>query len=66
MLEIFLDKKVKKFIEVLPLKHQKQLKNKILALRINSLPQDSKKLLDYQLYRCDSGEYRIIYGFCLV
>ncbi|WP_412708331.1 type II toxin-antitoxin system RelE family toxin [Candidatus Rickettsia kedanie] len=50
-----------KILDRYPEKHQRQIKNKILAL-IN--PNDSKLLVGYHdFYRCDIGEYRIIYRF---
>lgn len=54
--------KAKKFIQSLPPKHQRQVKNHILALQDNPMPHDAKKLLGYENYtRTDIGEYRIIY-----
>ncbi len=62
MLEIDLKPRAKRFIESLPPKHQRQVKNSVLALLENPKPQDSKKLLGYEHYlRIDIGEYRIIY-----
>ncbi len=56
--------KAKKFIETLPPKHKKQVKNYILSLQNNPIPQDAKKLLGYENYtRVDTGEYRIIYRY---
>ena len=53
-----------KLIKTLPSKHNKQIKNYILSLRDNPLPQDSKKLIGYEQYtRVDVGEYRIIYRY---
>lgn len=54
--------KAKKFITLLPPKHQRQIKDRILALQDNPMPHDSKKLLGYENYmRIDVGEYRVIY-----
>lgn len=54
--------KAKKFIEQLPLKHQRQIKNYILALQNNPQPHDARPLIGYAPYlRTDVGEYRIIY-----
>ena len=64
MRQLDLKLKVKKFIESLPNKHQRQVKNAILALQENPLPHDSKKLIGYEPYRrVDIGEYRIIYRY---
>lgn len=52
------------FISKLPAKQFKQIYVKILSLKKNPLPHDSKKLKGYDdLYRTDIGEYRIIYSF---
>ena len=62
MLEIQLKSRVKKFIKSLPPKHQRQLKDSILALLDTPIPHDAKKLKGYEDYiRIDTGEYRIIY-----
>jgi len=64
MPKIDLKPKAKKFIESLPPKHQRQVKNHILSLADNPKPQDVKKLLGYENYlRTDIGEYRIIYRY---
>ncbi|MFT3741249.1 MAG: type II toxin-antitoxin system RelE/ParE family toxin [Gammaproteobacteria bacterium] len=64
MIKIDLKLKVKKFINSLPPKHQRQIKNSILSLLDNPHPQDAKKLLGYENYtRADVGEYRIIYRY---
>jgi len=63
MLEINLTKRAAKFLKKVYPKHGKQIVVKILALRSDPRPQDSKSLKggssDFQ--RVDSGEYRIIY-----
>jgi len=62
MYEIILDKRVIKFIQAVPPKHQKQLKKCILSFQEEPRPHDSKTLKDYEPYRrCDCGEYRIVY-----
>lgn len=62
MTKIDLKPKAKKFIETLPPKHKKQVKNCILSLQNNTRPHDAKKLIGYENYmRVDIGEYRIIY-----
>lgn len=64
MAALDLKPKAKKFITILPPKHQRQIKDRILALQNNPMPHDSKKLLGYQNYtRVDVGEYRIIYRY---
>ena len=62
MYQIMFDKKVIKFIQTLPIKHQRQLKTYILNLQEEPRPHDSKFLKDYEPYRrSDCGEYRIVY-----
>lgn len=64
MVELKITPKAKKFIKTLPPKHQRQVKNHILALQSNPTPHDAKKLLGYENYtRTDIGEYRIIYRY---
>ena len=64
MTQIALKPKAKKFIESLPPKHKRQVKDHILSLQDNPYPQDSKKLQGYENYnRVDIGEYRIIYRY---
>jgi len=56
--------RAKKFILTLPPKHKRQVKDSILALQNNPMPQDAKKLQGYEDYiRVDIGEYRIIYKY---
>lgn len=62
MYEIILDRKVIKFIQTLPQKHQRQIKTYILNLQEEPKPHDSQILKDYEPYRRgDCGEYRIVY-----
>jgi mRNA interferase RelE/StbE len=64
MINIAIKPKVKKFIKLLPLKHQRQVKNRILKLQENPTPHDAKYLIGYNPYlRIDVGEYRVIYKF---
>ncbi len=64
MIALDLKPKAKKFIKTLPPKHSKQVKDAILSLQDNPLPNDSKKLVGYEHYmRIDIGEYRIIYRY---
>ncbi|MBC6476299.1 MAG: type II toxin-antitoxin system RelE/ParE family toxin [Hormoscilla sp. GM102CHS1] len=58
-LEIVLD-----FLQGLQPKIVAQIAKKILALNMDPLPADSKKLAGYSdLYRVSIGEYRIVYRF---
>lgn len=71
MLNIDLKPKAKKFIDSLPPKHKRQIKDSILSLQDNPMPHDAKKLISYENYiRVDIGEYRIIYRYekeeCLI
>ncbi len=62
MYSIFLEKRVIKYIEACPVKHQAQIKQKITSLRDDPKPNDSKALKGgFPYLRVDSGEYRIIY-----
>lgn len=64
MIALDLQPKAKKFINFLPPKHKRQIKDRILSLQNDPTPNDSKKLLGYENYiRVDSGEYRIIYRY---
>lgn len=64
MPRIDLKPKAKKFIETLPPKHKRQVKDSILSLQDTPLPHDAKKLQGYDDYlRIDMGEYRVIYRF---
>lgn len=64
MAKIDLKPKAKKFIESLPPKHKRQVKDNILSLQDNPHPHDLKKLQGYENYnRVDIGEYRIIYRY---
>ena len=62
MLKISFTKNALKFLQQVPTKHGRQIAVTLESLRVNSLPQDSKKLKgtsDY--YRVDIDEYRVIY-----
>ena len=62
MYDIYLEKRVTKYILCCPIKHQNQLRIKILSLKEEPYPNDHKQLKGYRSYlRVDSGEYRIIY-----
>ena len=64
MATIDLKPRAMKFIKGLPPKHKRQVKDHILLLEKNPLPQDSKALKGYEHYvRTDIGEYRIIYRY---
>lgn len=52
------------FLKGLQPKIAAQLAKKVLALNVDPLPPDSKALKGYSdLFRVDSGEYRIIYRY---
>lgn len=56
--------RAKKYIQSLPPKHKRQVKDSILALESEPMPHDVKKLIGYEDYiRIDIGEYRIIYRY---
>lgn len=62
MYEVILDKRAIKAIGKFPLKHQSQIKKRILGFQKEPIPHDSESLKGYEPYRrCDCGEYRIIY-----
>lgn len=64
MTTLDLKPKAKKFVTILPPKHKRQIKDRILALQNDPIPHDAKKLHGYQNYiRIDVGEYRIIYRY---
>ena len=52
------------FLKGLQPKIAAQIAKKVLALNVEPIPTDSQKLKGYlDLYRIDSGEYRIVYRF---
>lgn len=54
------------FLKGLQPKIAAQLAKKVLALNIDPLPPDSKELKGYSdLFRVDSGEYRIVYRYLI-
>ncbi len=63
MLKINIARRVEKFLEQLTPKHGRQLAAKILQLRGEPYPSDSKELKSHSLpwRRATVGEYRIIY-----
>ena len=70
MLTVDLGRSALRFLKTVPTKHGKQIGLKIIALRRDPEPSDSRvlkgKLASYR--RADIGEYRIIYfvdGDCL-
>ena len=64
MIEIQVKPKVIKFLQTLPPKHKRQIKDHILSLQKNPIPHDAKKLVGYENYlRIDIGEYRVIYRY---
>lgn len=67
MLEIDFLKPANKFLKRLPIKHKKQVIQKVLELATNSTPNDSSTMKGFPgYYRVDIGEYRIIYQFSTV
>lgn len=66
MLKIQLSKRSQTFLIKIPQKHSKQIAKKILQLQLEPMQNDAKKLQgQHQVFRVDSGEYRIIYSFNL-
>ncbi len=64
MIQLDIKTRAVKFIRSLPPKHQRQIKEYLLALQQNPKPHDSKLLIGYTPYRRgDVGEYRIIYSY---
>ena len=63
MLKLDLTRPAKKFLKSLPPKQVKQVARKIIGLRENPLPHDSKQLKGkHSRYRrADIGEYRVVY-----
>lgn len=62
MLKVEISKRAEKFIRKLQVKQARQIIAKILELRLNPEPQDSKQLKGFENYRrADVGEYRIVY-----
>ncbi|MDP3965878.1 MAG: type II toxin-antitoxin system RelE/ParE family toxin [bacterium] len=62
MLLLHLESRAKRFLNKLLPKHFDQVDRKIVALRENPFPQDTKRLKGMDWYRVDVGEYRIIYN----
>lgn len=63
MREIKLTKQAQKFITHLPPKQKRQIASRVLLLAQDVQPVDSKKLIGYDYFRVDCGEYRIIYQY---
>ena len=61
MLKINISKQIEKFLQKLPSKQAKQIAKKIMALRLDPFPNDSKKIKNTDYLRVDIGEYRLIY-----
>jgi mRNA interferase RelE/StbE len=63
MLRIDIHNRARKFLDSRELKHRKQITTKILALRNDPSPTDSKLMRGSEIdeRRADIGEYRIIY-----
>jgi mRNA interferase RelE/StbE len=57
-------KAVLDFLQGLQPKIAVQITKKVLSLNLDPRPADSKELIGYSdIYRVDSGEYRIVYRF---
>jgi mRNA interferase RelE/StbE len=64
MAKLDLKTRAMKFIQRLPKKHQRQIKDYILAMQKNPRPHDAAPLVGYAPYmRTDVGEYRIIFRY---
>jgi mRNA interferase RelE/StbE len=64
MAQLDLKPRAKKFIESLPPKHKRQVKDSILALQQRPQPHDARPLNGHEPYlRIDRGEYRLIYRY---
>ena len=61
MLELNLSKRSKDFLKSIHPRHATQLKVKILNLKSEPFPHDTKPLTGYDFHRVDVGEFRIIY-----
>jgi addiction module RelE/StbE family toxin len=62
-MELRLSKQATKFISKLPSKQARHISSKLIQLKANPYPHDSKKLRGKlnQYYRANIGEYRIAY-----
>ena len=63
MRSIVLTKQVEKFLRKLPQKQARQIAEKIQALRIDPIQNDTKHLHGVSLLRVDVGEYRVVYAY---
>ena len=61
MLTLDITKAAYDFLMEMQVKPFRQIMLNILKLTKNPHPQDSKKLIGYEFFRIDAGEYRIIY-----
>jgi mRNA interferase RelE/StbE len=52
-----------KFLRDLQAKQYRQVGQKVLSLLVDSEPNDAGKLVGYEYWRTDVGEYRIVYRF---
>ena len=60
-LSIVLSKRSIKFLKAIHPRHAKQLKVRILSLKAEPFPHDSKNLVGHPFHRVDAGEFRIVY-----
>ena len=61
MLMLDITKAAYDFLREMEIKPFRQVMLNILKLSKNPQPQDAKKLIGYEFYRIDTGEYRIIF-----
>ncbi len=60
MLRIDIARRVEKFQSRQPSKHRRQIAERILALAVEPMAQDTKALQGSDFRRADRGEYRIV------
>ena len=61
MRQIKLHKQAARFVTSVPPKQKRQIAATLVSLQEIVQPHDSKKLVGYDFYRVDCGEYRVIY-----
>ena len=62
-MKIEIERTVHKFLDNLDAKQYRQIVRKMLPLANDQRPSDSRKLIGYNYFRTDIGEFRIIYRF---
>lgn len=63
MRRLYITKDAYGVLRELQVKPYRQVGQKVLALMVNPEPNDAFKLVGYEYWRADIGEYRIIYRF---